>query len=887
MNFNESCFMVVDNVYGEYYDAVVIAEDMSSFSIDSIRMGGDPAKIKERYEALIRAGYGLSPGQEAVELSNHFIGGATMLAGSITMLVGCSMLVPGANIVVGATLALTGAATFISGAFLTAHATDQLISDGSHTQGFMATSQVFGFLGSMTGESFVGNVIHYALQQGGILFLQTVISNYADVYAAHQLALRQRNMNLTARSAALLDLNSHSARLSGYIREKLDPSDQFGIFISFDEDALTVQYCQLLGASHPAGDYHCDFAGLEPMAGYYYRAYYYSTELASAGPDVNPWIVSDVKSFRMPGVVTLDHEQGSSGNSYWLHGAFQDVANQTSHTVGFCYSYSNDTPTYDDEVMEQTVYDNGGFTAHLFLNSSYNACYYRAYAIIDGQIAYGEIKQLGVAVTTYEPADVTQTTAMGRGEVECGDLCDVTERGLCWGTYHNPTTNGSHVVEGQGTGAFNCMMTELVPGTSYYVCAYAIVDATTIYGNEWPFTTVDQPTVTTYDVTNITTTTALGGGMVECADDCNVTERGVCWSTNHNPTTSNAYASSGTGIGSYTCSITGLDEGIIYYVRAYAIVDNETLYGDEVSFTTLTTPTVTTAQVTNITETTATGGGNVTADGGSPVLERGICWSASHDPSITDNHAANGTGLGAYSLNMTGLTPNTTYYVRAYATNSVGTGYGNEVSFTTSEEPTGDWVDLGLPSGLLWATRNVGASSPEDYGDYFAWAETQPKSYYDWSTYQYSCADNYHSLTKYCSRSDYGCNGFTDNLIILQPGDDAVTANWGSGARMPTIQEWEELRDYCSSVWTTQNGVNGRRFTGPNGNTLFLPAAGYRWGGELYDAGSNGTFWSSSLNTDYPSHAWYFYFYSGNTLVYDSYRYYGRSVRAVRSSGQN
>lgn len=201
-------------------------------------------------------------------------------------------------------------------------------------------------------------------------------------------------------------------------------------------------------------------------------------------------------------------------------------------------------------------------------------------------------------------------------------------------------------------------------------------------------------------------------------------------------------------------------------------------------------------------------------------------------------------------------------------------------------EPLGDWVDLGLPSGTLWATCNVGADTPEGYGDYFAWGETQPKDVYNWSNYQY-CNGSYDQLTKYCNNSSYGYNGFTDNLTTLQPGDDAATANWGSGARLPTTQEWNELRDYCSSVWTTQNGVNGRRFTGPNGNTIFLPAAGDRWGDELDSAGSYGDYWSSSLDTGYPYNAWSFYFGSGGTDVYSDGRYSGQSVRAVRSARQN
>ena len=142
----------------------------------------------------------------------------------------------------------------------------------------------------------------------------------------------------------------------------------------------------------------------------------------------------------------------------------------------------------------------------------------------------------------------------------------------------------------------------------------------------------------------------------------------------------------------------------------------------------------------------------------------------------------------------------------------------------------GDWVDLGLPSGLLWATRNVGATSPEDYGDYFAWGETQPnKHFYDGFSYIYmERGDHGFLLTKYCNDPLFGYNGFTDNLTILQPGDDAATANFGG--RTPTKEEWEELMNNTTATWTTQNGVNGLLFSAINGNSLFLPAAGYHYG---------------------------------------------------------
>lgn len=203
------------------------------------------------------------------------------------------------------------------------------------------------------------------------------------------------------------------------------------------------------------------------------------------------------------------------------------------------------------------------------------------------------------------------------------------------------------------------------------------------------------------------------------------------------------------------------------------------------------------------------------------------------------------------------------------------------------EEGTGggsagnDWVDLGLPSGLLWATRNVGATSPVDYGNYFVWGETTPKSSSEWSNYRY-CHGGPLQLTKYCSNSSYGYNGFTDNLTILQPGDDASTANYGG--RTPTREEWQELMDKTTSQWTTQNGVNGRRFTGPNGNSIFLPAAGYLWGSSLNEAGSYGSYWSSSLVKDNPDYAFCFRFDSSSLGMLDDSRVDGFPVRAVRQN---
>ena len=198
---------------------------------------------------------------------------------------------------------------------------------------------------------------------------------------------------------------------------------------------------------------------------------------------------------------------------------------------------------------------------------------------------------------------------------------------------------------------------------------------------------------------------------------------------------------------------------------------------------------------------------------------------------------------------------------------------------------TAEWVDLGLPSGLLWAKCNLGASSPEGYGDYYAWGETSTKEVYTWETYKYCTAVDEEgwvkTLSKYNTDSEYGT---PDNLTTLQPSDDVATQKLGNGARMPTETEWRELIANTTSEWTTENGVYGRKLTASNGKSLFFPAAGDRHGSELHDAGEYGIYWSSSLYADSPIDAWGFFFYSLGQGVNHYGRQYGFSVRAVCAS---
>ena len=187
-----------------------------------------------------------------------------------------------------------------------------------------------------------------------------------------------------------------------------------------------------------------------------------------------------------------------------------------------------------------------------------------------------------------------------------------------------------------------------------------------------------------------------------------------------------------------------------------------------------------------------------------------------------------------------------------------------------------EFVDLGLPSGTLWATCNVGANNPEEFGDYFAWGETEPKDFYDWSNYKYgNCVDGFYELSKYYD---------DDGLTVLEPGDDAVRANWGEQWRMPTKEECDELYQETTFIWTKINGVYGRLMTGSNGNSIFLPAAGFRLGEQLIGPGL-GIYWSSSLQTTSFVSAWSLHYDWENCHVCGTYeRSRGHVVRAVRAS---
>lgn len=237
---------------------------------------------------------------------------------------------------------------------------------------------------------------------------------------------------------------------------------------------------------------------------------------------------------------------------------------------------------------------------------------------------------------------------------------------------------------------------------------------------------------------------------------------------------------------------------------------------------------------------------------------------------------------------ISGLSTNTTYKYYYEFENGFNSMKSGVKAFTTLNDGGGcDYVDLCLPSGTLWATCNLGANSPEEYGNYFAWGETEPKAIFTVGNYKY-CNGDFYSLTKYCNDPFYGYNGITDNLTVLLAEDDVATVNLGDNWCMPTKEQWQELFDNTDATWTTQNGVFGLLLT-TSCNSLFLPAAGHYNGNtvvaqDIEGVGSEGLYWSSLLDMNYPITSWMFSFTSNGGGMGTSFRYSGQSIRPVRKT---
>ncbi len=439
---------------------------------------------------------------------------------------------------------------------------------------------------------------------------------------------------------------------------------------------------------------------------------------------------------------------------------------------------------------------------------------------------------------------------------------------------------------------FSDKTVELNTNYTYRVYSFNQVGKSISYSNEVVIKTLNVPALTTYAIDQISSSGANSGGNVTSDGGSTITSLGIVWDTATNPTialSTKASSTTSPSLGAFKSSMTGLKESTKYYVRAYATNSAGTSYGNELSFTTnaaIVLPAVSTYEVTEISSIGGVAGGTSGFTGNYPTTARGVVWDISTNPTISlstkTNEGGAPTAGGAFKTIIKELKPSTKYYVRAYATTGLGTGYGNEVSFTT---PAGGFVfgTVTSPTGRIWMDRNLGASrvatsstDNEAYGDYYQWGRGTDGHQKRTS-----------ATTDVKSTINVPLNNSSFILVSSFPEDWQAPASvrWQgvngtnnpcpSGFRLPTIKEWEAE----VATWSKQNS------SGAFESILKLPLAGHRLrnNGLFMFVGTGGFYWSSTLYDSFDIRSAYQLSLVGNANV-NSYetRAYGNCVRCIK-----
>jgi uncharacterized protein (TIGR02145 family) len=466
------------------------------------------------------------------------------------------------------------------------------------------------------------------------------------------------------------------------------------------------------------GVFTSDLSGLEAGSTYHVRSY----ATNSVGTGYGNEITFETSPVAIPVLTTTEisailYTSASSG------GVISSDGGASITVKGVCWSTTQNPTTGNDKTSNGT--GTGTFTSNMTPLTPGTTYYVRAYATNSAGTGYGNQLSFNTAsigmptLSTAASTSVTLTSAVSGGNITADGGGTVTARGVCYALTANPTTANSIVASGSGTGTFTSTITGLTPATTYHVRAYATNSAGTSYGEDQNFTTGSAiaPTLSTAAISGVTFTTASSGGNITADGGASVTERGVCWATTPTPTTANSKTSDGSGTGIFTSSITGLNPGTVYHVRAFATNSAGTAYGNDVQFTTtaVSIPTIATAVVTAITANSAISGGNITYNGGSPVIASGICWSTTANPTTSNSVTTDGSASGSFASTMTGLASGTVYYVRAYATNSAGTAYGNQITFGTKvADIEGNLYGVVAIGTQVWMTENLRTATLND-----------------------------------------------------------------------------------------------------------------------------------------------------------------------------
>ena len=566
------------------------------------------------------------------------------------------------------------------------------------------------------------------------------------------------------------------------------------------------------------GTFTGNLTGLAASTNYYIRAYATNEVGTSYGNEL--YLTTNATT--IPTVTTTAITSITRTAAYTGGNVIDDGGLLVSQR-GICYSTSPN-PTTADAVILNGDTGTGQYAINVTALTANTTYYVRAFAINSDGIGYGLSIEfitgpIAPAVTTNPITTVGTSTAVGGGNVTSNGGAALIARGVVWSTVPSATISlSTKTIDGTDVGVFVSNITGLNPTTRYYVRAYATNSEGTVYGEEISFITeaATAPVLTTSPITDIATagTSAKSGGTIVSDGGRPINRSGIVWSTTQNPTYTSftGRTINGTATGTYVGLLTNLVPGTTYYVRAYAINSAGYGYGNQVSFVApaqLATVTTTTP-ITAITTRTATGGGNVTANGGATVTQRGICWSTLQNPTTADSKTTDGSGNGTYTSNLTGLSANTTYYVRAYATNSAGTAYGAEVTFTSAQIVLPTLITV-TPNTPVSTTIKSGGTTITDGGGTISvkgicWSTSQPPTIANSKTTDGSGTANFISTTTGLTPGAlYYIRAYATNEAGTNYGNQVT---YTAPAVEPTIQ-------------TSNTAANGTTSISTGGNTIY------------------------------------------------------------------
>jgi hypothetical protein len=518
------------------------------------------------------------------------------------------------------------------------------------------------------------------LTPGTLYYVRSYATNSVGTNYGAQISFATLNTPTISATASAISITSSTATIGGTITADGGAAvTSRGLVYGTSAGSATFSVTSGTGT----GTYTIGLTGLTPATTYYVRSFATNSVGTVYGTETNFVTIAIAPTLTTTTASSITKYAASAGGTISFNGG------STITSSGICWSTTGTPTISDSKTIDGTT--SGAFTSNitgLTAGTTYYVCAYATNAIGTGYGPNESFTTLStssnnpILAATNTATSITANSAILGGNITDEGATQVSARGLVYGTTTGASTYS--VTPGSGAGTFTSALTGLTQGTTYYVRSFATNVQGAGYGTETSFTTQTTPTISvTATPTSITTASAVGGGTISSTGGATITTSGLVWGASLNPEiTLTTKTTDGTTSGIFTSSITGLSQGTTYYVRAYATNYLGTSYGPNITFTTVTTPTVSsTATVTSITGTTATSGGTISSDGGATVTSRGLVWGTTSG--ATTFSVTSGTGSGIYTASLTGLSFATTYYVRAFATNIVGTVYGTEVSFST------------------------------------------------------------------------------------------------------------------------------------------------------------------------------------------------------------